>query len=85
MANTENLDRRQLLAEHWMLRCLSDTELDRVLRFARVQLVPRNRTIFAQGDRGNALMAILRGSAKVLVPEEDFLSPTAEDAGWPDV
>ena len=68
MATAQHLDRRQLLAEHWMLRSLSEHELDQLLRFARVQLFPRNRVIFEQGEPGNALMAVLRGSAKVGTP-----------------
>lgn len=51
-----------------MLRSLSEHELDQLLRFARVQLFPRNRVIFEQGEPGNALMAVLRGSAKVGTP-----------------
>lgn len=39
-----------------------------MLRFARVQFYPRNRIVFQQGEAGNALMAVLRGSAKASTP-----------------
>ena len=59
------LDRRHLLANHWILECLSERELDRVLKFSRVRKIPRNKRIFERGDPGHELMAIISGSVKV--------------------
>ncbi len=60
-----SLDRRALLAQHWILRQLSDAELDRLLRYVRVERFDKNRQIFSYGDIGRSMMAVITGRVKL--------------------
>lgn len=80
-----SLDRRAILAEHWFLRCLSEQELDRLLHTARVERHPKNRLIFARGDPGATMMAVLNGQVKLSIGGDDGREMILHIAGPGDV
>ncbi len=58
-------DRRALLREHFLLKALSDDELDRMLRFSSVQSYKPGEVIFRKGDPGEGMMAVLKGQIRI--------------------
>lgn len=70
MTNAVN-DRRALLREHFLLKALSDDELDRMLRFSNVQSYRVGEVIFRKGDPGEGMMAVLRGQIRIGVMSAD--------------
>ncbi len=60
-----SLDRRTLLAQHWILSQLSEAELDRLLRYVRVERFDKNREIFSYGDIGRSMMAVISDRVKL--------------------
>jgi len=64
MSNTVT-DRRALLREHFLLKALSDDELDRLLRFSNVHSYDAGEVIFRKGDPGEGMMAVLKGQIRI--------------------
>jgi CRP-like cAMP-binding protein len=64
-------DRRALLREHFLLKALSDDELDRLLRFSNVQSYKIGEVIFRKGDPGEGMMAVLKGQIRIGVMSAD--------------
>jgi CRP-like cAMP-binding protein len=64
-------DRRALLREHFLLKTLSDDELDRMLRFSNVQSYKAGEVIFRKGDPGEGMMAVLKGQIRIGVMSVD--------------
>ncbi|MCC7049231.1 MAG: Crp/Fnr family transcriptional regulator [Alphaproteobacteria bacterium] len=58
-------DRRTLLRENFLLKTLSDDELDRMLRFASVQSHRAGDVLFRKGDPGEGMMAVLKGQIRI--------------------
>ncbi|HTW52507.1 MAG TPA: Crp/Fnr family transcriptional regulator [Stellaceae bacterium] len=58
-------EKRQIVARHELLGKLSDTEIDTLLKYSRVELYPAGEEIFAKDSPGNCLMLVLRGSVRV--------------------
>lgn len=65
MPAIRQLDKRAVLAGHFLLRCLEPHELDRLAASAAVVRHKAGATIFQKGDPGDSMMAVLRGRVKV--------------------
>src|SRR4051794_32826522 len=60
-----------LLRRNRLFSLLEPAEMDEVLRFARVRKVQPEERIFAKGDSGDCLYAILKGRVSVETESED--------------
>lgn len=58
-------DIRAALAGHPIFGTLAGAELDLLVRLMRVQRFAKGRTIFAKGDAGSSMMAVLAGTIKI--------------------
>jgi len=58
-------DRRALLREHFLLKALSDEEMDRLMRFSNVQSFKAGDVVFRKGDPGEGMMAVLKGQIRI--------------------
>jgi CRP/FNR family cyclic AMP-dependent transcriptional regulator len=58
-------DRRALLREHFLLKALSEDEMDKLMRFSNVQTFKSGDVIFRKGDPGEGMMAVLRGQIRI--------------------
>ena len=63
--------RRQLLRSSPLFSHLGDSEADAVLAEARVMRYPQGTHIFAKGDPGNSMMAVLHGRVVISNPSPD--------------
>jgi len=63
--------RRQLLRSSPLFSHLGDSEADAVLAEARVMRYPHGTPIFAKGDPGNSMMAVLHGRVVISNPSSD--------------
>lgn len=59
------MDMRAALAGHPIFGTLGGAELDLLLRQMRIQRFAKGRTIFAKGDAGSSMMAVLAGTIKI--------------------
>ena len=60
-----------LLRRNRLLSLLEPAEMDEVLRFARIRKVQPEERIFAKGDPGDCMYAILKGRVSVETESED--------------
>jgi CRP/FNR family transcriptional regulator, cyclic AMP receptor protein len=58
-------EKRQILARHALLGKLSETEIDALLKYSRVECYPVGEEIFPKDSPGNCLMLVLRGRVRV--------------------
>jgi len=58
-------EKRQIFAQNELLGKLSDTEIETLLKFSRVELYPAGEEIFAKDSPGICMMLVLRGSVRV--------------------
>ena len=58
MTQTPTIDKRAVMAGHWLLRGLQPAELDRLMRHVRLERYPPDAVIFRKGDTGTAMMAV---------------------------
>ncbi len=58
-------NRRALLREHYLLKALSEDEMDRLMRFSAMQSYKANDVIFRRGDPGEGMMAVLKGQIRI--------------------
>jgi CRP-like cAMP-binding protein len=58
-------DIRAILGRHFLLRHLDGSELDQLLKFAKVRHTRRGEVLFQKGDPGDGLIAILQGRVKI--------------------
>jgi CRP/FNR family transcriptional regulator, cyclic AMP receptor protein len=58
-------EKRQILARHTLLGKLSETEINALLKYSRVEWYPTGEEIYAKGSPGNCMMVVLRGKAKM--------------------
>jgi CRP/FNR family cyclic AMP-dependent transcriptional regulator len=65
------LSQRQVLRRSSLFAKLGDTEIDAVLAHATVVRHAEGDQIFAKGDPGNSMMAVLRGRITITAPSQD--------------
>jgi CRP/FNR family transcriptional regulator, cyclic AMP receptor protein len=58
-------EKRQILTQHALLSKLSETEIDALLRYSRVECYPAGEEIFPKDSPGNCMMLVLCGSVRV--------------------
>ena len=58
-------DRRNLLAQHFLLQHLPPKELDQVVAFAQTRRYAADEMIFNKGDPGDGLLAIVSGRVRI--------------------
>lgn len=63
--------RRQLLRSSPLFSHLGDSDADAILAEARVVRYPQGAQIFAKGDPGNSMMAVLHGRVTISNPSAD--------------
>jgi len=61
------IDRRQILANHFLFQHLADQDLATLLTHARVEKHRANDVIFRQGMPGHNLIAVLSGQVKITI------------------
>jgi CRP-like cAMP-binding protein len=66
-----NSARRQLLRRSPLFSRLGDAEADAILAHAKVVHYPHGATIFAKGEPGNSMMAVLSGRVTITAPSPD--------------
>jgi CRP/FNR family cyclic AMP-dependent transcriptional regulator len=65
------LAQRDLLRRSPLFSCLGDKETDTMLAHANVARYPSGQEIFAKGDPGNSMMAVLKGRIQISAPSAD--------------
>src|SRR5437763_14035524 len=65
------LAQRQLLNRSPLFSCLGDKETDTMLAHANIARYEAGQEIFAKGDPGNSMMAVLRGRVQISAPSLD--------------
>jgi len=65
MSSPTHEEKRQIFERHSLLGKLSRDEIDTLLHYARVKRYPAGHEIFAKGDPGQSMMAVLRGTLKM--------------------
>ncbi len=58
-------DKQKLFSEHWLFRCLSEAEVDRLIQFSRIQHYPSKKELCHQGDKADNMMVVLNGRVKI--------------------
>jgi CRP/FNR family transcriptional regulator, cyclic AMP receptor protein len=66
MAGPTYQEKRQIFERHFLLGKLSPREIDHLLTYARVESYPAGTEIYAKGSPGHYMMAVLRGTAKMI-------------------
>ena len=66
-----SLSQRELLRRSPVFALLGDSEIDAVLAHARVTRYAEGDHIFAKGDPGNGMMAVLKGRVMISSPSAD--------------
>ncbi len=56
---------RAILARHFLLKHLEDSELDQLLKFAKLRRARPGEVLFQKGDPGDGLLGILKGRVKI--------------------
>jgi CRP/FNR family transcriptional regulator, cyclic AMP receptor protein len=64
-------EKRQIFRRHELFGKLSDTEVDSLISYSRIERYAAGREIFAKGSPGQSLMAVLRGRVKISSPSDD--------------
>ena len=59
------IDRRELFRRNPMFAKLTDAQLDQLVAFGRVEQVKNNTPIFRKGDKGDQMMAVLKGHVRI--------------------
>jgi cAMP-binding proteins - catabolite gene activator and regulatory subunit of cAMP-dependent protein kinases len=65
------IDKRALLARHFLFSQLKPAELDRILALAVERRFSNGQIIFQKGQEGSSLMMVLRGRVKISICSED--------------
>ena len=71
MSSPTHEEKRQIFQRHDLFGMLSANEIDSLISFSRIESYPAGREIFAKGEPGQSLMAVLRGSVKISLPSAD--------------
>jgi CRP-like cAMP-binding protein len=65
MNSPTHQEKRQIFEHHPLFGKLSRDEIDTLLHYARVERYPAGYEIYAKGDPGQSMMAVLRGTLKM--------------------
>jgi CRP-like cAMP-binding protein len=65
MASLTYREKRQIFERNFLLRRLSENEIDTLLKYSRVERYPLGQEIFAKGSAGDSMMLVLRGTVKI--------------------
>lgn len=65
MRKPNRLDKKAILAEHFLLRHLPSEELDELVRHARVQNYAKGELILRKWSPGGGMMAVISGRVKI--------------------
>jgi CRP/FNR family cyclic AMP-dependent transcriptional regulator len=71
MLSAKHEDTRALLARNFFQGTLSESDVDRLLAYARVVRYASGAEIFAKGSIGSSLMAVLSGSVRIVSVSEE--------------
>jgi CRP/FNR family transcriptional regulator, cyclic AMP receptor protein len=71
MSSPTHEEKRQIFQRHDLFGMLSANEIDSLISFSRIESYTAGREIFAKGEPGQSLMAVLRGSVKISLPSAD--------------
>jgi CRP-like cAMP-binding protein len=71
MSSPTHEEKRQIFQRHDLFGMLSANEIDSLISFSRIERFQAGREIFAKGEPGQSLMAVLRGSVKISSPSDD--------------
>lgn len=71
MSDAASVDRRAMLAQHFLLAQLDDASLDSLLAVATERQFTNNQVIFQKGDLGTSMMAVLTGRVRISSYSED--------------
>ncbi len=71
MSGIRPVDRRALLAQHFLLAQLDDDALDSLLAVASERQFTNGQVIFQKGDPGTSMMAVLQGRVRISAYSED--------------
>src|SRR2546421_3584327 len=66
MNSPTHQEKRQIFERHFLLGKLSSDEIDTLLHYARVERYPAGEEIYAKGSPGQSMMAVLRGTVKMI-------------------
>ena len=66
MNSPTHQEKRQIFEGHFLLGKLSPDEIDTLLHYARVERYPAGEEIYAKGSPGQSMMAVLRGTVKMI-------------------
>ncbi|HTV45439.1 MAG TPA: Crp/Fnr family transcriptional regulator [Stellaceae bacterium] len=64
-AGSDYQERRRIFSQHHLLGKLSDSEIDALVTYSRVEHYAAGREIFAKDSPGQSLMAVLHGSVRI--------------------
>lgn len=64
-------DKQKLFSEHWLFRCLSEAEVDRLIQFSRIEHYPPKKELCRQGDKADNMMVVLNGRVKISNRSDD--------------
>ena len=71
MTDKGTVDRRALLAQHFLLAELDQSALDTLLAIANERRFTNGQVIFQKGDPGTSMMAVLEGRVRISAYSED--------------
>jgi CRP/FNR family cyclic AMP-dependent transcriptional regulator len=71
MNSTTHEEKRQIFQRHFLLGKLNPNEIDALISFSRIEHYSAGREIFAKGEPGQSLMAVLCGNVKISLPSDD--------------
>lgn len=70
-SGTRPVDRRAMLAQHFLLAQLDEDALDSLLAVATERQFTNGQVIFQKGDPGTSMMAVLNGRVRISAYSED--------------
>ena len=65
MNGTTHQEKRQIFIQNPLLGKLSESEVETLLKYSRVERYPANEEIFAKSDPGTSIMLVLRGAVQI--------------------
>ena len=71
MSEIRSVDRRAMLAQHFLLAQLDNDALDSLIAVASERQFPNGQVIFQKGDPGTSMMAVLSGRVRISAYSED--------------
>jgi CRP/FNR family transcriptional regulator, cyclic AMP receptor protein len=65
------VDGIDLLRNHKLFNALTPAQIEQLVSLARMRQIASSTTLFAKGDPGNELFAVVTGTVKITVPSSD--------------